>query len=279
MLPLIASISLAIACAALSVFVVSRHWAFIGEGISHSAFGGAGTAWVLALLFPRLQNNGNFIELCVVLFCVLTGAAIGFLSNEKRTNSDAAIGIFMVASLAWGFLAADIYRSVRHGVEPLGFSDFLFGQMSWMSPDYAITVIALSAAVILVLIAFGKEILYVSFDPEMARVAGIPAGLIHYILMLLVTITIVLGIRIAGSVLITALLVLPAATALLLTQQLRNVFAISIAAAILGTTVGVVIHIAYGMVPAGPAIVLAMFIEFLACFIVSRFGVMRRRLA
>jgi len=277
LLALLASISLSIACAALSVFVVSRHWAFIGEGISHSAFGGAGTAWMLALLFPRLQN-GPFIELCVVVFCVLTGAAIGFLSNEKRTTSDAAIGIFMVASLAWGFLAADIYRSVRH-TEPLGFSDFLFGQMSWMSGDYATTVIALSAAVIIVLIAFGKEILYVSFDPEMARVSGIRAGVIHYILMLLVTLTIVLGIRIAGSVLITALLVLPAATALLLSQQLRNVFAISIITAIIGTTIGVGIHLAYSMVPAGPAIVLSIFTEFLVCFFVARLHVVRQRLA
>src|ERR1700735_4075020 len=108
---LLASIALSIACAALSVFVVSRRWAFIGEGISHSAFGGAGTAWILSLLFPRLEN-ALLPEICVIVFCVLSGLAIGFLSDRKRTNSDAAIGIFMVASLAWGFLAADIYRSV-----------------------------------------------------------------------------------------------------------------------------------------------------------------------
>jgi hypothetical protein len=85
----------------------------------------------------------------------------------------------MVASLAWGFLAADLYRSIRH-TEPMGFADFLFGQMTSMSPSYATSVIMLSAAVIVVLIAFGKEILYVSFDPEMARVSGVRAGLIHY---------------------------------------------------------------------------------------------------
>lgn len=269
LLALLASIALSIACAALSVFVVSRHWAFIGEGISHSAFGGAGTAWVLALLFPRLEN-GSFIECCVVLFCVLTGAAIGFLSDRKRTNADAAIGIFMVASLAWGFLAADIFRSVRHGAEPLGFADFLFGQMSWMSANYALTTITLSAAVIAVLVAFGKEILYCSFDPEMARVSGVPAGLIHYLLLLLVTLTIVLGIRLAGSVLITALLVLPAATALLLTERLTSVFVIAIATAVIGTAAGVIVHLTRSMVPAGPAIVLSMFLEFLICFTASR---------
>ncbi len=263
-LPIFASISLAIACALLSVFVVSRHWALLGEGISHSAFGGAGTAWVLCLLFPRLQQS-NAIEACVVLFCLLTGAAIGFMSNRQRTTSDAAIGIFMVASLAWGFLAADIYRAVRH-TDPLGFSEFLFGRMSSMSGSYAISVIELSAAVIVVLIAFGKEILFVSYDPEMARVSGIPAGLIHYVMMLLVTITIVLGIRIAGSVLVTALLVFPAATAMLLSQQLRTVFLIAVITAILGTSAGVVLHECCRPVPAGPAIVLSMFSEFLLCF-------------
>src|ERR1700761_8368940 len=91
---LFASIALSIACAALSVFVVSRRWAFIGEGISHSAFGGAGTAWILALLCPRLEN-ALLPEICVILFCVLTGFAIGFLSNHKRPNSDPPTGILM----------------------------------------------------------------------------------------------------------------------------------------------------------------------------------------
>ena len=171
---LFASIALSIACAALSVFVVSRRWAFIGEGISHSAFGGAGTAWMLALLFPRLES-AMLPQVCVIVFCVLTGLAIGFLSNHKRTNSDAAIGIFMVASLAWGFLAADIYRSVRH-TEPMGFQDYLFGQMSSMSASYATSVIMLSAAVVVVLIALGKEILFCSFDPELARASGVRRG-------------------------------------------------------------------------------------------------------
>jgi len=268
---LTASIALSIACAALSVFVVSRRWAFIGEGISHSGFGGAGTAWMLTLLFPQLAFPA-LPEVCVIIFCILTGLAIGFLSNHRRTNADAAIGIFMVASLAWGFLSADLYRSIRH-TDPAGFQDFLFGQMSTMSTSYATSVIMLSLAVLLVLFAFGKEILYCSFDPEMARASGVRSGLIHYVLMLLVTITIVLGIRIAGSVLVTALLVLPGATAALLSQRLRTVFIIAITSAAMGTATGVMIHLWKHAVPAGPAIVLAMFAEFLICFLIARIGI------
>src|SRR5476651_1062450 len=88
------AVALAAACAVLSVLVVSRRWAFIGEGISHSGFGGAGTALVLALVFPRL-NQPWMPYLCVIVFCMGTALAIGFLSFRQRVNSDAAIGIFM----------------------------------------------------------------------------------------------------------------------------------------------------------------------------------------
>src|ERR1700734_3404948 len=90
---LAAVIALATACAVLSVLVVSRRWAFIGEGISHSGFGGAGTAWVLALLAPGLDRPWMPYA-CVIVFCLLTAGAIGFLSFRERVNSDAAIGIF-----------------------------------------------------------------------------------------------------------------------------------------------------------------------------------------
>ncbi len=264
MYALVAAVCLSIACATLSVFVVSRRWAFIGEGISHSGFGGAGTAWVLALMFPALDHPW-MPYLCVVVFCLLTALAIGFLSNHQHTNSDAAIGIFMVASLAWGFLAREIYRAARHGQEPVGFDDFLFGQMTHLSPAYAMSVVMLSAAVVLIVASLGKEIVYYCFDPVMARVSGIRVGLIHYLLLMLVTLTIVLGIRIAGSVLVTALLVLPGATALMLSQDLRTVFATAITTAALAAAAGVAVHQHWHFVPAGPAMVLVLFGEFLLC--------------
>src|SRR3954447_5190410 len=95
--------SVAVACAVLSVFVVLRRWAFVGEGISHSGFGGAGTAWLLAAFVPAFDKpRVPYVFLVVV--CIATGLGIGRLSRSGRVSSDAAIGIFLVASLAWGFL-------------------------------------------------------------------------------------------------------------------------------------------------------------------------------
>jgi ABC-type Mn2+/Zn2+ transport system permease subunit len=260
------AVVLAAACAVLSVLVVSRRWAFIGEGISHSGFGGAGTAWVLALVVPGL-NQPWLPYLCVIVFCLVTALAIGFLSFRQRVNSDAAIGIFMVASLAWGFMAREIFRAVHHA-DPVGFDDFLFGQqMATLSGQYAMGAIMLSGAILVTLGALRKEILYYCFDPVMAEASGVRAGFVHYVLMLLVALTIVLGVRVAGSVLVTALLVLPGATAFIISDRLRGVVGWAIVVGVCGAGVGVLLNWRWHFVPAGPAMVLVLFAEFVGVFV------------
>jgi len=263
------ALSIALACAVLSVLVVARRWAFIGEGISHSGFGGAGTAWVLSLVFPSLDQPW-LPYLCVIVFCILTALAIGVLTHRNRVNSDAAIGIFMVASLAWGFLGREIYRAARHGVEPTGFDEFLFGQINAISTQYAIATVMLCLAVLVITASLAKEIVFYCFDPVMAEASGVRSGFIHYLLTMLVTLTIILGLRVVGSVMVTALLVLPGATAMLLSQRLRAVMTWAIATAVLGTLVGVMIGIRWRFIPAGPAIVLALFVQFVVAAIASR---------
>lgn len=264
----VSALSMAVACAVLSVFVVSRRWAFIGEGISHAGFGGAGTAWVAALIFPALDRLPWVPYAGVILFCLATAGALGYFTRANRVNSDAAIGIFLVASLAWGFLAQYIYRSVRH-VDPLGFDTFLFGQLGAVTPHFAVAAALLCAAIVAVVFLLGKEIIFYCFDPAMAEASGVHVGFIHYLLMLLVSLTIVIAARVVGSVLATALLVLPGAAALLLSPRLRDAMALAIVVALAGTIAGLGAHFAWGL-PAGPLIVLALFAEFLLAYAARR---------
>lgn len=258
---LAAGAALAIACASLSVFVVARHWAFIGEGIGHSGFGGAGTAWLLGLLFPSLDQTW-LTHVAVVIACFATALAIAFLTRGDRVNSDAAIGIFLVASLAWGFLAQQVYFHVKH-VVPQGFETFLFGQLGApLVPGYVFSTICLSAAVIITLLMLGKEIIAYCLDPVMAQASGVRAGFVHYLLLLLVALMIVLGMRLMGGVLVTALLVLPGATAMLLSDRLRNVVAWALVTALIAAIVGVSVNLRWAYLPAGPAIVLLLFLQF-----------------
>lgn len=260
--------ALAIACSLLSVIVVLRRWAFIGEGISHSGFGGAGTAWLLMLFIPALDQPW-FVYLSVVVFSLGTAVAIGAMTRGRGVQTDAAIGIFLVASLAWGFLAQEIYQSTKH-VVPVFFDTLLFGRLTPFSTEYTVAAIAICLVIILTVGMLWKEIIAYAFDPLLAATSGVRAGFIHYLLMVLVAMVIVIGVRIAGSVLVTALLVLPGATALQVSRKLPRVLATSILIALTGTLGGLLTSAQWRQIPAGPAIVLIMFLEFLVAYIASR---------
>jgi manganese/iron transport system permease protein len=267
--PIIATSAIAIACAAMSVFVVARRWAFIGEGISHSGFGGAGAAWLLVLAIPSLGAVPWIPYVAVVVFCIATALAIGYISRGNHVAGDAAIGIFLVASLAFGFLAQQIYRHVR-GVDPVEFESLLFGQINVIAPRVAIGAVIASIAVLATLAALGKEILSYTFDPLMAEACGVRAGFIHYLLMILIAMTIIVGMPVIGAPLVTALLVLPGVTATLLSRKLSAVVTLSIAIALVAAVIGVCVNMAWRFIPIGPAIVLILFGEFVLAYLGSR---------
>lgn len=260
---LLVATAMAVACAVLSVFVVSRRWAFIGEGISHSGFGGAGTAWLLALAFPAAFDRPWVPYAGVVVFSLATALAIGYLTRRQRVDSDTAIGIFLVASLAWGFLAQQVYV-MRTNRQPAGWQTFLFGRMEDLSWEFSIGAALVCAAVIAVVALLNKEIVYYCFDPGLAEASGVPARMIHYLLMLLVALTIVIGVRVAGNVLVAALLVLPGAAAMQLSSRLRTVVVASVVVGLCGALAGLAVRARWPTIPTGPAIVLVLFALFLA---------------
>jgi ABC-type Mn2+/Zn2+ transport system permease subunit len=269
------------ACAVLSVIVVLRRWAFIGEGISHAGFGGIGTAWLLSLAFPALGNPGGAYAVAIV-FCLTVALCMGYVSREhggrgngvaagdERFGADSAIGIFLVASLAWGLVALGLYNRHRHGASEQSWESYLLGTIESVSFESTLAAVAISAAVVFTVAALFKEILYYSFDPLMARVGGVRTGAIHYVLMLLLAMTIIVGMRIAGQFLIPAMLILPGVTALLLSRKLRTVMSIAVLAALSSAVAGVVVNHRWSFLQSGPMIVLVLFAEFLAAYAWSR---------
>ncbi len=270
---LAAAAALAVACGALSVLVVARRWAFLGEGIGHGGFGGAGVAWVLILIFPTLQAHAWLPTAGVVAFGLLSGAVVAYLSDRGRANADAAIGIVMVAGLAFGLLARQLFVqfSPKHA-DPTGYDDVLFGQMAGLSGAYATSTVMLAAAVVLATGLLGKEMLAYAFDPPLARTSGVRVSLVHYLLLLLVTATIILGIRLLGGPLVTALLVIPGTAALRLGRSLNATFAASVTIAITAALAGVAAHARWSFVPPGPAVVLALLTELAAAFAAARWS-------
>jgi ABC-type Mn2+/Zn2+ transport system permease subunit len=248
-----------------------RRWAMLGEGVAHSSFGGAGVAWVLALIFPALDRPW-VPYVAVVIVCIVTALAIGALSapHRSRVSADTAIGIFLVASLAWGFVAQNLYMQHRHGVQPAWFGDLLVGQIKGVSTQYAVAAAALCGGVIVTVAAMFKEILAYCFDPLTARTSGVRTGAVHYLLMLLIGVVMVIGVRVIGSLMVTALLVLPGASALLISRRLHVVLATSLAVGLIGAVAGLMLNARWNYLPIGPAIVLVLVAQFVIAYGVGR---------
>ena len=259
------ALAIGVACAVLSVFVVSRRWAFIGEGISHSGFGGAGTVWVLTMLLPAVDRAPWAPYAGVVVFSILTACAIAYFTRTGQINSDAVIGIFLAASLAWGILAQQLYVRFFHR-NPAGWDVFLFGHMADVSPQFATAAAVLCSGVVAAVAMLGKEILAYCFDPTTAEASGVRVGFIHYLLLVLIAMTIVIGVRVAGSVLVPALLVLPGTTALLLGGRIRTVVMISVFVALIATGIGMAANRFWSFLPTGPVIVLSLFAQFVIAY-------------
>ncbi|HQY87242.1 MAG TPA: metal ABC transporter permease [Tepidisphaeraceae bacterium] len=266
MIALLAFGSVALACALLSLVVVNRKWAFISEGIGHSGLGGAGTAWILMAMFPALVNQNWITEIFIVLGALTAAMCMGILSRKNWLSMDASIGIFLVATVAWGFIGRQIYIDKRH-TEPAGFDTILFGKPEMISTSYAMVCVCIAMFVVITLVSLRKEIIAYCVDPLLAETSGVRVGLIHHLLIVLMALTTIVGLQIVGSLLVTALLVLPGASAMLLSRKLPMAILISISIALIGAASGFIAHEMKSAIPVGPAMVLAMFGLFLIAMI------------
>jgi ABC-type Mn2+/Zn2+ transport system permease subunit len=195
---------------------------------------------------------------------------IAWITRREQVRTDTAIGIFLVAALAWGFIAYGIYTQVHAGQTPPGWDDYLLGHMSLLPAAYVTGAVTICAVVLAVVYFLGKEIIHYCFDPELAAVSGIPVGFIHYLLILLLAITIVLGMRLMGSLLATALLVLPGATALLCSRRIGFAMTIAVLVGLIGAIAGTLISARWRFIPEGPAIVFALISQFAAAYLYKR---------
>ena len=281
---LVAGIAVAVVCSLLSVIVVLKRLAFIGQGISHAGFGGVGSAILLGLV------TGWARDALVLVFCIGTGILIGLLSRRRRLEADTAIGILLVGAMAWGVLMTDLAVVLRDyawyrqwfAVEtaPPGFEQLLFGSLLSVSAADMWTAVAVAAGVVIVLVALGKELLFFTFDESVARVFGVRTGLMYYGLLVLLSLTIVVSIRLVGFVLVAALLVVPGATALQWSQRLWPVLAGSVLVGLVGMVGGLWLALAAGRLSSGPCIVAVLCVLFGVAFgtraLVARRGLARQ---
>jgi len=251
---LVAAVAVGTVCSILSVVVVLKRMAFIGQGISHAGFGGVGLALFLGL------GSGLAQDAVVTLFCLAAAMIIALMSRRRRVEADTAIGVLLAASMALGILLnslrrADWYQAWMGRTPAASFEQVLFGSI--LSVGRTGMIMSIIVAVIVLVIAFilSKEMLFYTFDESTSRVFGVRTTAMHLTLLAMLTVTIVTSMKLAGVILVTALLVIPGATALRLSHRLGRVMALSWAVGTFSTVAGLLLSFQFGTLPPGPLIV------------------------
>ena len=252
---------ISIVCSWLSVYVVLRSMAFIGQGISHSALGGFALG---ILIFGGGAATVLQVDSVALIFCLCVAAMIALVSNHTKISEDSAIGIFFVASMAMGA----IFLRMAPGYNQDVYS-YLFGSVLAVTKEQIYLIAGLGVMVIVPMIVLHKELFYYTFDEEMARVSGIPVTWLHLLLLGLMSVTIILSSRIIGVLLVSAFLILPGATAQLMTQSFRKMIIYSVLVGVLTTLAGIILSTATDW-PTGSTIVLSQFLLFILTFGISK---------
>ena len=199
-------------CGILGVFVVLRGMSYIGHGLSHAVFGGAAASAVMSINF--------FVGAGV--WGIVSGVLIGRIARKKILGADAAIGIVTTASFAGGIALLNRYGQARKSIEAVLFGSVL--GVSWVDIA-AITAVTLLVLGV-VLVAY-RSLLYATFDPQVAVVSGERVAFIEVMLMVMLSVTILVTMRVIGTLLISALLVIPAATARMITNSFGRMLLLS----------------------------------------------------
>jgi zinc transport system permease protein len=235
-------------CSTLGVILVLRRFSLIGDGLAHVTFGSV----ALGLLF---RIYPLYISIPVVM---LSSLGILKLTQRARLYGDAAIGIVSSFGIAGGVILA----SVAGGFNVDLFS-YLFGNILAIGPEELYISIALSVVVLVVIFLYFNEIFSMTFDEELARVSGIRTDRLNTTLALLTAITVVLTMSVVGIMLVSALLILPAVTALQLARGFRGAMLIAACVSFVAVTGGIFISLILNL-PTGATIVMTGILIFLA---------------
>jgi len=253
---------IAAACSIVSFFVMVRRLAFVGMGISHAAFGGVSIG-IAAGINPILA---------AALFCSLVSLGIGYVSRKGRLHEDTAIGIFFVAAMAMGIVLVRVANAYN-----IDLMSYLFGSILAMTWWDVLTLGIIALFSVAFLILFFKELLFFAFDEETAQASGMPVRFLNYTLLVTMAVLIVVSIKLLGIILVSGLLVIPAATGMQVFRNYRGVIAMSIATSLVSVALGLYISWKFDLA-SGAAIVLVMFGIFAISFIFSpRRGYLRGR--
>ena len=248
-------------CGLLSCYMTLKGWALMGDAVSHAVMPGVVVAYALGLPF----SLGAFV------FGVGSVALIGFVKQKSRIKEDTVIGLVFTGFFALGLV---LVSKIKSNIDLM---QILFGSPLGISRSDVNQTLIISFVVISILLIFRKDLMLYCFDAKHARSIGINTGMLHYLLLTLLSLSAVVGLQTVGIILVVAMLITPGATAYLLTDRFDRMTILAVISSSFSSILGVYISY-WSDIETGGSIVLVQTLIFLIAFLFApRYGIFKNQ--
>lgn len=249
---LITGIFIAISCSLLGVFLVLKNMSLIGDGLAHVSF----AAIAIGLL---VSDKPIIISIPIV---IVASFLVLLLKEKAKIDADATIGLLSSFSIAVGVIIASVAKGFN-----IDLFSYLFGSILFISPIEMILSGILAIILIVLVLLFYNDLFSITFDENFAKISGIKVRRVNYLLSVLISVTIVLGIRIVGTMLISSLIVFPSVSALQISKGFKRTLMFSVLFSMIAVVLGIIFSYILN-VPTGALIVVVNAIIFLITLII-----------
>ena len=242
---------LGVTCGLLGGFMVVRRMALVGDALSHAVLPGVAVGFLW-----NMSRDPVAIFVGATVAGLIGTAFVSAITRTTRLKEDAALGLVLASFFAVGLCLLSVIQRLP-SAQSAGLSHFLFGQAATIGPEDLRVMAVVAGVVGVFVLALYKELVAVAFDAAFARSQGLPAAAVHHAFMFLLAAAVVIALQAVGVVLVSALLVTPAATAYLITRSLPRMLLYS---AMLGGAAGLAgafLSFLGSTLPTGPLIVIA----------------------
>ena len=239
---LIAGVAVAITTSVIGLFLVLRKNSLFGDALSHVAFGGIALG-LAANIYPLWTGLGLSIA-----------GALGItrLRQSARIPADATVAILLSSGLALGILIVS-----ASGGFTLDLFSFLFGSILLVSVNDTLAILAMAGGILATVIVLYRQLMYITFDEEQARVSGLRISALNYLFVILASVAAVVSMRLVGILLVSALIVIPNVTALLFGKGFKKTALISVAVSIFSVVTGIAVSYMFNLAPAGTIVLVS----------------------
>lgn len=239
---LVVGLMLAIIIPMIGLVMINRKTSMIGDALSHSSLAGIAMGLIFSI-------NPMWTSL---IFCVLGAFAIDIIRKKFKDFGDMATAIIMSFGIGLAAILSDFAKGGK------SFESYLFGSITTVSSDDLILVGIIFALVVLMSLYFYNALLFISINPIMARLAGVKVRMVNSVFTFLTAITIAISAKIVGALMITSLMVIPVATALLISDSYKKTYLLSLIFSVIFMVLGITLSFYYGLKPGGAIVMIAI---------------------